>query len=108
MSSIDSGTGIPSRSYICQHVFRGERPVMRVLREHDCWQMLCDLEHGETEMPHVVHVHHLMNRDATLRPLLTLPVAAFVERSPSEPSGWVRAAYYDPNSDDPNRIIEPE
>jgi hypothetical protein len=59
-------------AYICAHVFDGSRPVLLVSREEDDWQLLCGGEHGPTELPHVVGLNHLLDRDPSLREILSL------------------------------------
>jgi hypothetical protein len=60
-------------SYICLHVFEFERPILLVAKEDGDWQFLCGDEHDWTDLPKVVGLNHLLDRDSTLLELLDLP-----------------------------------
>ena len=55
-----------TESYICSHVFKDERPVLLVAREHGDWMFLCGQLHEENEAYHLVGMNHLVDRDASL------------------------------------------
>lgn len=59
-------------AYICSHVFENTRPVMLVCKEDGDWQFLCGGEHDEDEIPRVVGINHLLDRDKTLYEVMDL------------------------------------
>ena len=60
-------------AYICSHVFDDIRPVLFVSRADGDWQCLCGADHGAGELPRVVGLNHLYERDPTLTALRNLP-----------------------------------
>lgn len=76
-------------AYVCSHVFSGARPVLLVSHAGGDWQCLCGGEHDATEVPNVVGLNHLLERDPTLRQVLNLPNDWEAERASVE-SPWIR------------------
>ena len=60
-------------AYVCSHVFENTRPILLVSKEGGDWQCLCGEQHEENEIPKVVGLNHLIERDPTLAELLSLP-----------------------------------
>lgn len=58
-------------AFICSHVFENTRPILFVSRSDGDWQFLCGETHPD-EVPDVVCIGHLLQRDATLRDILDL------------------------------------
>ncbi|GFD82379.1 hypothetical protein KUL118_52410 [Tenacibaculum sp. KUL118] len=56
--------------YCCNHVFSRERDVSVVIREGNDWQFLCGED--DDERCHLIHVHHLLDRDNTLEVMAEL------------------------------------
>jgi hypothetical protein len=76
-------------AYVCSHVFDGTRPILLVSREGGDWQCLCGLTHESSEVPKVVGLNHLLERDPSLQELEDLPNDWEAERaSVSDP--WIR------------------
>ena len=76
-------------AYVCSHVFENTRPILLVSREGGDWQCLCSGEHDAGEIPNVVGLNHLIERDHTLAALADLPDDWEAERSNvMEP--WIR------------------
>ena len=59
--------------YVCSHIFKNTRPILFVSKEDGEWQFLCGEEHNEDEIPHVVGIIHIFNRDASLQNISNLP-----------------------------------
>ena len=76
-------------AYVCSHVFNDTRPVLLVSRAGGDWQCLCGGGHDAGEVPNVVGLNHLFERDATLRELEDLPVEWEAERA-SVNDPWIR------------------
>lgn len=78
--------------FCCEHVFRGQRPVLYVCREDDDWQFLCgQSDHPRSTEPVVVGLGHLLAADPTLMELEDLPTEWEAERqSPGSP--WIRTS----------------
>ena len=83
-------------AYICSHVFENTRPILLVSRAGGDWQCLCGGEHSSGDVPYVVGLSHLIERDHTLAELQDLPDEWEAERSnvgghwiktPIEPGG---------------------
>ncbi len=76
-------------AYVCSHVFDNTRPILLVSRASGDWQCLCGGEHDSGEVPYVVGLNHLIERDSTLVELQDLPDEWEAERaSPRE--AWIR------------------
>ena len=76
-------------AYVCSHVFNNIRPILLVSREGGDWQCLCGGDHDAKEIPKVVGLNHLLNRDPALIELKNLPAEWEAERvSTSAP--WLR------------------
>lgn len=67
-------------AFICSHVFKNLRPVLLVSRANGDWQLLCGGEHAMDEVPQVVGLNHLFDRDPTLGELQDLPIDWEAER----------------------------
>ncbi len=75
--------------YVCGHIFKNSRPILLVSREGGDWQCLCGKNHAVDEVPYVVGLNHLLERDPTLFELKDLPVGWDAERI-STTNVWVR------------------
>lgn len=71
---------VPGQAIVCPHVFRAERPILYVMHEkqHE-WQVLCGGSDHD-ERPTLVHLHHLVELDPTLRELIDLEPGHEAER----------------------------
>lgn len=67
-------------AFVCSHVFANSRPVLLVSRAEGDWQCLCGETH-ENEVPKVVGLNHLFERDPTLAELRDLPAEWQAERT---------------------------
>jgi hypothetical protein len=67
-------------AFVCSHVFENTRPVLLVSRAGDDWQLLCGGDHETDEVPRVVGLNHLLQRDPTLAEVLDLPANWEAER----------------------------
>lgn len=77
-------------SYICEHVFRAERPILLVSREDGDWMFMCGSgDHYDSELPRVVGLSHIIERDAALLEILDLLDNWEAERKDVH-SPWVR------------------
>lgn len=76
-------------AYVCSHVFNDTRPVLLVSRAGGDWQCLCGEDHEAGEVPNVVGLNHLMERDETLREIIDLPDDWEAERA-SQKDPWIR------------------
>lgn len=76
-------------AYVCSHVFLDTQPIRLVSREDGDWQLLCGGTHASHEIPHVVGLNHLIERDPTLIELHDLPDEWEAERK-TVGSAWVR------------------
>ena len=66
--------------YCCPNVFRGDRPVLLVIRDPDGdWQFLCGGD-DDSEECHHVGVGHLLERDPSLKVMVNLSKASGAER----------------------------
>lgn len=76
-------------AYVCSHVFNNTRPVLLVSRAGGDWQCLCGGQHDADELPKIVGLNHLVERDESLREVMNLPSEWEAERaSISDP--WIR------------------
>jgi len=62
-------------------VFANARPVLYVSRAEGDWQFLCGGTHESDEVPQVVGLNHLFDRDPTLLELRDLPSEWQAERT---------------------------
>lgn len=68
--------------YICPHVFEGTRPILLVSHEEDGdWQFLCGDLHDEDELPKLVGIGHLLEKDPSLNELAGLEPGYEAERA---------------------------
>ncbi len=92
--------GPSPRTIVCRNVLERGKPVLFVSHDEvDEWQMLCGIEHhgDDAEDPEVVDVATLVARDASLAPLLDLPLGWMAERERAN-DAWLRS--YAPDDDD--------
>jgi hypothetical protein len=68
-------------AYVCSHVFANSHPVLLVSRVEGDWQFLCGETHEGDEVPQVVGLNHLFDRDPTLHELHDLPPDWQAERA---------------------------
>jgi len=62
-----------TKSYVCTHVFSGERPVLYVTRPDGDWCFLCGGQHAEDASAYrVVGIGHVVTGDDSLRDVLDL------------------------------------
>jgi hypothetical protein len=76
-------------AYVCSHVFENSKPVLLVCRAGGDWQCLCGGEHSADEVPNVVGLNHLLDRDPSLRELEDLPLDWEAERKTAKHK-WIR------------------
>lgn len=76
-------------AFVCGHIFRMESVILLVSKQGGDWQFLCGAGHEAGELPKVVGLNHLINRDASLNELLDLPDNWEAERENSV-SPWKR------------------
>lgn len=76
-------------AYICSHIYLDTHPVLLVSRAGGDWQFLCGGGHENDEVPKVVGLNHMLDRDPSLRDLMDVPEDWDAERaSVGEP--WLR------------------
>ena len=74
---------------VCSQVFENTRPVLLLVTEDGDLQFMCGQLHAPGDLPHVVGLDHLLERDPSLAEILQLPSGWEAERSsPEQP--WVR------------------
>ena len=57
--------------YLCSHIFENTRPILFVSKADREWQFLCgQFDHEEDEVPHVVCIGDILERDASLSSLI--------------------------------------
>ena len=89
-------------AFVCSHVFANTRPVLYVSTEDGDWQFLCGEDHEGTEIPQVVGLQHLLERDSTLCVLMNLEANWEAERAhPSAP--WTRRRATGPQRESPQK-----
>jgi hypothetical protein len=76
-------------AYVCSHIFDNTRPILLVSREGGDWQCLCGSGHESNEVPKVVGLNHLLERDPSLRELENLQNDWEAERA-SVNDPWIR------------------
>ena len=76
-------------AFVCSHIFGATRPILYVCRAGGDWQFLCGEPHAEAELPEVVGVGHLVDRDSSLEEVLDLPPDWEAERD-AQLSVWRR------------------
>jgi hypothetical protein len=76
-------------AFICSHVFRNERPILLVAHnKNGDWQFLCgEADHSDGDIPHIVGVGHVLDRDPSLEELRNLPLGWSAERQDAK-SQW--------------------
>lgn len=90
---VDEPVVLHQKSYVCVHVFTGERPVLYVTRPEGDWCFLCGDEHpDDASYYRVVGLGHLVDRDSSLIQVLDLRANEEAERSAlGQP--WVRSTF---------------
>ena len=83
------------KSYVCIEVFRNERPVLLVSREHGDWCFLCGYDHPDDPSSYrMVGIGHVLERDPELNAILDLMPNEEAERAaPGQP--WIRTKLED-------------
>jgi hypothetical protein len=82
-----------TKSYVCTHVFSGERPVLYVTRPDGDWCLLCGDEHPQEGAAYrVVGIGHLLDGDDSLRAILDLGPNQEAERD-AVGAPWSRTAF---------------
>lgn len=76
-------------AYVCSHVFENSKPVLLVSRAGGDWQCLCGGDHAADEVPNVVGLNHLLDRDPSLRELEDLPMDWEAERTTTKQK-WIK------------------
>lgn len=76
-------------AYVCSHVFNDTHPVLLVSKADGDWQCLCGGGHDPEEVPHIVGLNHLLERDPSLRELADLSDEWQAERA-SVNDPWIR------------------
>jgi hypothetical protein len=67
--------------FVCSHILDESRLILLVSRMGGDWQCLCGGEHEPREVPFVVGLNHLLDRDRTLVELQDLPQGWEAERA---------------------------
>lgn len=80
-------TEVPA--FVCIHVYENTRPILLVSREGGDWQCLCGASHSLGELPKVVGLNHLVDRDPSLLELADLPDDWEAERA-TVGERWIR------------------
>ena len=79
-----------TKAYICSHVFDASRPVLLVSREDGDWSLMCGDGHDfDRDLPKVVGIGHLLERDPSLNDVVDLP-AGFEAERPAVGEPWER------------------
>ena len=87
--------------FCCEHVFYNERPILSVTHDHDGdWQFLCGDSHAD-ELPKLLCLGCVVDKDASLWSLADLPIGWAADRFDLE-TGWVREAFSDTECEQPN------
>jgi len=82
------------KAFVGSHVFENSRPVLLVLRARGDWQCLCGGEHDRKEIPFVVGLNHLVERDSTMEEIEDPPQEWEAERS-AVGASWIRTRIAD-------------
>lgn len=67
-------------AFVCRHVFDESRPILLVAHEEGDWQFLCGQPHESGDLPLVVGLNHLTDRDASLIEVLKIQEGWEAER----------------------------
>lgn len=65
---------------VCPHVFESSRPVLQVSNRTGDLQFLCGDDHGPGQRPRVVGISHVLEKDGSLKEIVSLPVGWWAER----------------------------
>jgi hypothetical protein len=76
-------------AYLCEHVFRGKKPVLHVDRGGGDWQFLCGGGHRPKSLPKLVHLEEAFALDESLEDLRDLHPGWKAERRGTS-SPWER------------------
>jgi hypothetical protein len=74
--------------FVCKHIFEGSRPVLLVSHSEDDWQFLCGENHTASELPEVVGLNHILERDFSIVAIMDIPVDCEAERQTTS-SPWI-------------------
>jgi len=77
-------------AFVCSHVFEQTGPILLVSHADGDWQFLCGGGHEEEEIPQVIGMNHLFERDPSLHQVMNLPKDWEAERA-SASATWVRS-----------------
>ena len=77
-------------AFICSHIFHETKPILLVCHDGGDWQFLCGENHDIDEMPKVVCISHLIERDPSLNELADLPNGWEAERN-KQGGKWIRS-----------------
>jgi hypothetical protein len=89
------------KAFVCSHVFEKRRPVLLVSRAGGDWQCLCGGQHDPKDIPYVIGLNHLVERDSTMKEIEDLPREWEAERS-TVGGSWIRTRIADSQ-----RVITP-
>lgn len=59
--------------FLCSHIFEDIRPILYVSKADGDWQFLCGQDDHEGEIPRVVGINHIFERDKSVLELEDLP-----------------------------------
>lgn len=91
--TMDIGNTAEAKSYICEHIFMDERPILYVTRPEGDWCFLCGDEHPEDASSYrVVGMNHILERDQSLTRILDLDPNEEAERA-SVDGEWTRSKF---------------
>lgn len=68
-------------AYTCSHVFENSRPILFVSKMDGDWQFLCGFSDHQDEAPHIVGLGHLIERDNSLKDVLSMEEGFEAERN---------------------------
>lgn len=74
--------------YICSHIFSGERDILYITRDGDDWQFLCgEMDHVD-EIPKVVSLGQLVEKDISIIDVFDLLNSKGEAERESKSSKW--------------------
>ena len=75
---------------VCRHVMRGERPVLYASHdaEDGMWQFMCGGEHSFPDDAGVIGLSEILELDATVAAIASIPCGYVAERE-SDKADWV-------------------
>jgi hypothetical protein len=66
--------------FVCSHVFENSKSVNLIIRADGDLQLLCGGSHPGNEIPHVICLEHLLERDSSLVEAVKIPNGYQAER----------------------------